>query len=66
MDGKELKKHLLSGKKSERVVFAVTPEMKTALERIAEEKCTNVSAMLTQLTIEEVLANKDIFQEVDV
>lgn len=66
MDGRELKKRLLSGKKSERVAFAVTPEMKAALERITAEKCTNVSAMLTQLATEEILANKDIFQEVDV
>ncbi|MDO4499157.1 MAG: hypothetical protein Q4B51_06000 [Coriobacteriaceae bacterium] len=65
MDENELRKHVLVGKKTERLVFAVTPEMKTAMERIAEEKGTSVSAMLTQLATDEVLANKEMFKEVE-
>lgn len=65
MDENELRKYVLVGKKTERLVFAVTPEMKSAMERIAEEKGTSVSAMLTQLATDEVLANKEIFKEVE-
>ena len=35
MDDNELKKSVLSGKKTERLVFAVSPEMKQAVETIA-------------------------------
>ena len=59
----DLRKHVLVGMKTERIVFAVTPEMKSAMERIASEKETSVSAMLTQLATDEVLANAELFEE---
>ena len=65
MDGNELKKRVLNGKKTERLVFAVSTEMKQAIERIAEERCVSVSALLIGLAAEEVLANKELFEEVD-
>ena len=65
MDENELRKRVLVGKKTKRLVFAVTPEMKAAMERISEEKGTSVSAMLTQLATDEVLANKEMFKEVE-
>ena len=61
MDENELKKRMLNGKKTERLVFAVTTEMKHAIESIAEEKCMSVSALLVSLATEEVLANKELF-----
>lgn len=61
MDDQELRKHLLGAKKTERIIFAATPEMKKALEAIASEKCTTVSALLTSLALNEVLANKELF-----
>lgn len=59
----DLRKHVLVGRKTERIVFAVTPEMKSAMERITSEKGTSVSAMLTQLATDEVLANAELFEE---
>ena len=59
----DLRKHVLVGRKTERIVFAVTPEMKSTMERIASEKGTSVSAMLTQLATDEVLANAELFEE---
>ncbi len=59
----DLRKQVLVGKKTERIVFAVTPEMKAAIERIADSKGTSVSAMLTQLATDEVLANMNLFEE---
>lgn len=58
-----LRKHVLVGRKTERIVFAVTPEMESAMERIASEKGTSVSAILTQLATDEVLANVEFFEE---
>lgn len=60
MDEKELRKEILIGKKTTRLVFAVSPEMKAAMEAIAKRKNTSVSSMLTQLTTDEILANKDL------
>lgn len=65
MNDNELRKHVMGGKKSERVVFAVTPEMKSALELIAAENCTSVSALLTQLSLDEVLKNKNLLGKKD-
>ena len=62
MNESELRKQILVGKKTERLVFAVSPEMKAAMELIAEKKSTSVSAMLTQLATDEVLANKYLFE----
>lgn len=60
MDEQELRKHVLGAKKTERIIFAATPEMKEALEAIAQEKCVSLSALLTSLAVEEVLANKEL------
>lgn len=60
MDEQELRKHVLGAKKTERIIFAATPEMKEALETIAREKCVSLSALLTSLAVEEVLANKEL------
>ena len=63
MDEQKLKKRVLGSKKTERIIFAVTPEMKTALELIAQERCVSLSALLTSLSLEEVLANKELFDD---
>ena len=61
MDDNELRKSVLSGKKTQRLVFAVSEEMKQAIEVIAREKCMSVSALLLGLATQEVLANKELF-----
>lgn len=61
MNENELRKHVLGGKKTDRVIFATTPELKVALETVAQEKCVSVSALLTSLVYEEIAANKDLF-----
>lgn len=63
MSTQELKKHVLGAKKTERIIFAATPEMKEALELIAQEKCISVSALITSLVLDEVIANKELFDE---
>lgn len=60
MDEKSLKQKLLNGKKTERVIFAVTPEMKEALAAVAKDRCMSVSGLLTALAVEEINRSKDV------
>lgn len=58
----ELRKRLLNGRKTERINFAATPELKEAAERLAEERCVNVSSLIVSLLSDEIIANKSIFE----
>lgn len=60
MDERELRKHLLGSKKTERIIFAATPETKAALETIAREQCVSVSALITSLIVDEAIRNADV------
>ena len=64
-DEKVLRKTVLNGKKSERIIFAVTPEMKDAVTQIAEEKCVSISAYITQVLAADIVANMELLGEVD-
>jgi len=55
MNENEIKKALLNGKKNERIIFAVTPAFKKAMGELAEEECTTVSALLTEIAMKEIL-----------
>lgn len=59
VDEQALKKALLVGKKSERIIFAVTPEMKEAVAKLAAESCMTVSAYITSLLIEDALDRRE-------
>lgn len=59
VDEQALKKALLVGKKSERIIFAVTPEMKEAVEKLATESCMTVSAYITSLLVEDALDRRE-------
>ena len=60
VDDNSLRKTILNGKKSERIIFAVTPEMKQAIAKMAEENCLSVSAYITDVIARDILANKDV------
>lgn len=60
MDDKSLRQTLLNGKKTERIIFAVTPEMKKVLAAIAEDQCTSVSGLLTSLAMGEISTKNDV------
>lgn len=60
MDDRELRKHLLGNKKTERIIFAATPETKMALEAMAQEQCISVSALITRLVVDEALHYPDL------
>ena len=59
VDEQTLKKSLLVGKKSERIIFAVTPEMKEAVAKLATENCMTVSAYITSLLVEDALDRRE-------
>lgn len=61
MDDQELRKRVLGAKKTERIIFAATPELKEALETVAREKCVSLSALITSLAVDEIVANKELF-----
>ncbi len=63
MDESKLRKHLLKNNKTDRIIFAATPEMKAALEELAEERCISVSALLTDLAVTELIANHELISD---
>lgn len=63
MDEKELRQRLLNGKKTERIIFAVTPELKEVISAIAKDQCISVSGLLTTLAVKEINTSGDIANE---
>lgn len=54
-DPNNKRRELLNGKKTERIIFAVTPELKQEVARMAEHDCVTVSAFITRLLAEEAV-----------
>ena len=52
MDDHELRKHLLGSKKTERIIFAATPETKAALEAVPGVRNVEVSLEEGKATLE--------------
>ena len=63
MDDHELRKHLLGSKKTERIIFAATPETKAALEAIAKDKCVSGSALITALVVDEAMRHPELVRK---
>ena len=55
MEGFELKQELLNGRKTERIIFAVTPALKKEVARMAKRDCVTASALITRLLAEEAI-----------
>ena len=54
----DLRKSMLNGRKSERIIFAVTPELKEAVAKAAENKCVSVSSYITTLLADEIISKE--------
>ena len=54
-DPNNKRQELLNGKKTERIIFAVTPELKQEVARMAEHDCTTVSALITRMLADEAM-----------
>lgn len=55
MDETELKQTLLNGKKTERIIFAVTPDLKQAVMAMAKQDCVSASAFIALILAEEAV-----------
>lgn len=51
----DLKQTLLNGKKTERIIFAVTPELKRAVAEMAQSDCVSASALIASLLADEAV-----------
>lgn len=58
VDEQELRKAMLLGNKTERIIFATTPELKEAAQFMSGERCMTMSAYITSLIVEDVLTHK--------
>lgn len=55
MDKNKLKQVLLNGKKTERIIFAVTPDLKRAVAEMSKEDCVSASAFIASLLADEAV-----------
>ncbi|MEG2368964.1 MAG: hypothetical protein RSB16_03960 [Raoultibacter sp.] len=55
MDNQELRKSLLNGNKTERINFAVTPALKSAVAQLAEDQCMSVSNLIVTMLSDAVV-----------
>ncbi|MBC2889713.1 hypothetical protein [Gordonibacter massiliensis (ex Traore et al. 2017)] len=55
MDKQELRKLLLNGNKTERVNFAVTPALKSAVSKLAEDQCVSIGGLIVTMLADAVV-----------
>lgn len=55
VDDNERRQKLMLGRKSERIIFAVTPELKQAVADMAARDCKTVSAFITSMLADEAV-----------
>lgn len=55
MGNDDLKQKLLNGKKTERIIFALTPELKRAVVDMAQKECVSTSAFIALLLADEAV-----------
>ncbi|MCI1664766.1 MAG: hypothetical protein LKI25_00135 [Atopobiaceae bacterium] len=55
MDDKKQRQDLLNGKKTERIIFAVTPKLKNAVASLSKEDCVSMSSLISCLLADEVV-----------
>ena len=62
-DEHDLRKAMLNGGKTERIIFAATPRLKEAAQLLSEDRCMTMSAYITSLIVEDVLAHKGVLPD---
>ncbi len=63
VDEQDLRKAMLNGGKSERIIFAVTPQLKEAAQLMSTERCMSMSAYISSLIVEDVLNKKEVLPD---
>lgn len=59
----DLRKAMLMGTKTERIIFAATPELKAAAQFLSNERCMTVSAYITSLIVEDATRNREVLPD---
>lgn len=62
MADKEFRQKMLANKKTERIIFAATPELKAAIEAVAKDQCISASAVITNAIISELAKQEEILE----
>lgn len=52
MAAKKFHQKMFSSKKTERIIFATTPKLKSAIEAVAKDQCISTSAFITETIVE--------------
>ena len=63
LDEHDLRKAMLMGNKSERIIFAATPALKEAVQFLSTERCMTISAYLTSLIVEDALQHREVLPD---
>lgn len=60
VEERDLRKAMLMGNKSERIIFAATPRLKEAARFLSRERCMTVSAYITSLIVDDAIRNREV------
>lgn len=63
VDEHDLRKAMLMGTKTERIIFATTPELKEVVQFLSRERCMTVSAYLTSLIVDDAIENREVLPD---
>ena len=50
-----MRQQLLNSKKTERIIIAVSPELKAAVANLANDRCISMSSLITSMLADEVI-----------
>ena len=59
MNKTELRQQMLNSKKTERIIIAVSPDLKSAVSNLANERCISMSTLISSTLADEVIESLD-------
>ncbi len=62
-DEQDTRMAMLNGGKTERIIFAVTPEIKKMVTALARRRCQSVSAYISSLIVDDVVKNREVLDD---
>lgn len=51
---------MLNSKKTDRIIIAVSPELKSAVSKLAKDRCVSMSSLISSLLADEVLNQSEL------
>ena len=62
-DEQGIRMAMLNGGKTERIIFAVTPELKETVTALARRRGQSVSAYISSLIVDDVVKNREVLDD---